>query len=274
MRVRASAGAPSFRRAQTLAEHLEDAETQVRRLKEEIDEDPAATSRRVEAAKKRAAEERGDRVRRALKAAKEVEEKRAKKPSGRSQEEPRASTTDPDARVMKMGDGGYRPAFNAEIATDTKSQLIVGVDLTNVGSDAGRMTPMAEQVRRRFRRRPRQWLADGGFVSLKDLEAMEGWCEVIVPPPKPRPRDEARSHGSRRVDSRRIATWRARMKTRRAARIYRDRGATAECVNALARNRGLQRFLVRGLEKAKAVLTWFALAHNLMRSVALRAATS
>jgi hypothetical protein len=64
------------------------------------------------------------------------------------------------------------------------------------------------------------------------------------------------------------------MATVEAQTIYKERAATAECVNAVARNRGLRQFPVRGLPKVKAVLLWFALAHNLMRSVALRTAAA
>jgi IS5 family transposase len=64
------------------------------------------------------------------------------------------------------------------------------------------------------------------------------------------------------------------MATDEAKMIYRQRAATAECVNALARNRGLQRFLVRGLRKVKAVALLYALVHNLMRAATLRAAAA
>ena len=67
-----------------------------------------------------------------------------------------------------------------------------------------------------------------------------------------------------------MAQWRQRMSTPEAQSIYKERAATAECVNALARNRGMQQFLVRGLRKIKAVVLWFALAHNLMRAAFLR----
>ena len=56
-----------------------------------------------------------------------------------------------------------------------------------------------------------------------------------------------------------------------AKNIYKHRAATAECVNAIARGRGLSQFVVRGLNKVKAVALWYALAHNLMRAVALTA---
>ena len=59
------------------------------------------------------------------------------------------------------------------------------------------------------------------------------------------------------------------MGTDEAKTIYKERAATAECVNAIARNRGLLRFNVRGLAKVKCVALWYALAHNLMRRLAL-----
>ena len=70
-------------------------------------------------------------------------------------------------------------------------------------------------------------------------------------------------------DSEALAQWRQRMGTEAAKEIYKQRAATAECVNAIARGRGLSQFLVRGLNKVKAVVLWYALAHNLMRAVAL-----
>ncbi len=76
------------------------------------------------------------------------------------------------------------------------------------------------------------------------------------------------------TDSPAAAAWRQRMKTAEAQTIYRDRAAVAECVNALARNRGLRQFLVRGLAKVKAIALWYALAHNLLRAVTLRASVA
>jgi transposase len=272
MRVRASAGAPSFRRRETLEDCLAQAEEQVRRLRAELEADPAATSRRQQASRLRAAEGRRKRVREARNAAREIERKRRAAKGGMSQEEARASTTDPEARVMKMGDGGYRPAFNAQLATDTKSQVIVGVEVTNSGSDFGNLVPMAEQLERRYGRRPKELLADGNFASHEDIRTLTSrGCRVYAPLPRPRApgRDP---HRPLPGDDRAIANWRRRMGTDRGKRIYRERGAAAECVNAIVRNRGLRQFLVRGRAKARAVLLWFALAHNLMRSLKLRAA--
>jgi len=277
MRVRASAGAASFHRRDTLAGALAEAEAQVRALKAELEDDPSATSRRIAAARERAATERAERARAALDALPELEAaKRRNAPAGKPPREARASTTDPEARVMKMADGGYRPAYNAGLATDTASQVIVGVELTNAGSDGGQLAPMLRQLERRYDRAPDAVLVDGGFVNLAEIETLaESASGTTLYAPPPTPRDPTRDrYVPLPGDPPAVAAWRARMGTAEAKRIYRERAATAECVNAIARNRGLQRIPVRGLAKARAILLWFALAHNLMRAVVLRAAAT
>lgn len=271
MRVRASAGAASFRRLPKLRECLKQAHEQIDRLRRELDEDPEATSRRQAAARQRAAEDRERRVAEALEQLAEVEQK---KRSASEREQARSSTTDPQARVMKMADGGFRPAYNAQIAVDTDSQIVVGVDLGNQGSDQGRLGPMLEQLETRYGRRPQQGLVDGGFVHLDDLEAatLQG---TRIYAPVARPKDPERDrYAPLPNDPPEIAEWRQRMGTDEAQQIYKLRAATAECVNALARNRGLLRFAVRGVRKARAVLLWYALAHNLMRTRSLASAAA
>jgi transposase len=272
MKVRASAGAASFRRQPTLEEALVEAENQLARLREELEANPAANKTRQQAARQRAAEERAERVRAALEQLPKIAESKQAK----DREKARASTTDADTRVMKMADGGYRPAFNVQLATATDSQVITGVDLTNSGGDQGQMAPMVEQHQDRYEEKPQEILIDGGFVKKADIDQVsppQGGTTVYAPviESKDPNRDP---HTPRDDDSPAVAEWRQRMGTDEAKAIYRQRAATAECVNALARNRGLQRFLVRGLRKAKAIVLWYALAHNLMRAVALRAAAA
>jgi transposase/IS5 family transposase len=270
MRVRASAGAASFRRQPTLEEALAQAEEQVRQLKEEVEADPAASKSRSQAARQRAAEERAQRLRAALEHLPQIAA--AKPPKDR--EKARASTTDAECRVMKMPDGGFRPAYNVQLATATDSQVITGVAMTNAGGDLGQLGPMLEQHQERYEAKPQAALVDGGFAKLDDIAQAEQNGTTIYAPVRP-PRGSTRdAHTPRASDPPGVAQWRQRMATDEAKTIYRQRAATAECVNALARNRGLQRFLVRGLEKVKAVVLWFALAHNLMRAVALRAAAA
>jgi len=270
IRVRAAAGAASFRRRATLERALAEATAQVEALKRELDEDPSATSRRVTAARERAASERAERVRRALEQlpALEAAKRRNRKPP----EEARASTTDPEARVMRLGDGGYRPAYNGQYTTATGSGLVVGVAVTNVGSDQGELGPAVERVRARYGRPPDEILVDGGYVTLGEIDNVTACGTTVYAPPTTRP---PRSEGSwRRPDSPAVADWRERMTAPDAQAIYRQRAASAEWVNALARNRGLQQFRVRGREKVRSVLLWFALAHNLDRTLAIRAGTT
>ena len=279
MRVRASAGAASFRRRSTLERCLEEARAQVQELKGEIEADPDASNRRRGAARERAAVERQQRVAQALEQLAQVEEQKNKKPVAKKENEteqhyakrsePRASSTDSEARVMKMADGGYRPAYNVQFSTTTDSQIIVGVDVINIGSDQGQLSPMLGQVEQRYDERPAQCLVDGGYARHDDIEDADG-RGTLVYAPVPKPKDSSRDpYVALPGDSQAIAQWRERMGTDAAKEVYKQRAATAECVNAIARGRGLTQFLVRGLSKVKAVALWYAIAHNMMRAVTL-----
>jgi transposase len=269
MRVRASAGAASFHRKATLEECLTEAQDQVARLKEELDDDPAAPSRRHAAARERAAAERAQRVQQALARLPELEAK--KKPAEKDQA--RASSTDPEATVMKMADGGYRPAYNIEYSAEPASLVIAAVEVTTSGSDAGQVTPLSDQIHDRYGVYPAETLVDGGFVNLEDLETAQSPPRgTTVYAPVPRPKDAQRDrYEPLPSDGEQVRAWRQRMGTEAAKTIYRQRASTIECVNAQARNRGLLRLPVRGLRKVKAVALWFAIAHNLACGVRLRA---
>ncbi len=269
MRVRASAGAASFRREPTLDQCLADAEAQVQKLREELESDPAATSKRQKAAQERAARERKERVQKALDELKKIRDK--KKPQDK--DKARASTTDPEARVMKMPDGGFRPAYNVQFSSDTAGQIIAGVDVINTGSDQGQMSPMNEQIEERYGIQPEETLVDGGFATKNDIEKVsppQGKTTVYAPVMKSKDpnRDD---HTPLADDVPAVAEWRQRMGTDEAKEIYKERASTAECVNAIARNRGFWQFPVRGSPKVRVIALWYALAHNLMRGVALRA---
>lgn len=268
MKVRASAGASSFRRRKTLEECLVEAEQQVQALKAELDS-PSAGQRRRQKAQQRAAQNRQRRVQQALEQLPAVEAQK----KAADKEQARVSTTDPDARVMKMGDGGFRPAFNVQLATDTETQIITGVDVSNSGGDQGKMAPMVQQLEERYEQAPKEMLVDGGFAKKEDIveiSAPQGGTTVYAPVQKSK--DPTRdAHTPRADDAPAVAEWRQRMATDAAKEIYKERASTAECVNAIARNRGLQQFRVRGVAKVKATVLWYVLAHNLIRAAALRA---
>ena len=150
----------------------------------------------------------------------------------------------------------------------------MGVEVTTSGSDQGQLAPMLEQVYERFAQRPKEALVDGGFACHADIEAVSApdkGCVVYAPVPEPKDPKRDR-YTPLEGDSPAVAAWRVRMGTEQAKEIYKDRAASAECVNALARNRGLRQLTVRGRLKAKAIALWYAIAHNLRRAVSLRAA--
>ena len=266
MRVRANAGAASFRRKETLEECLEQAQAYQAQLQRERQDDVQVQNKRKQAAQERAARERIERIQAAIAQVPEVEAKKKEK----DRKKARVSTTDPDARVMKMADGGYRSALNAQFASDPSSQIIIGFDVINEGSDQNQLSPMLEQIHEHTGQYPDEALVDGGFINKKEVEhcATKG---ITVYGPVSKPKDESRDpHQPLAGDSQAVADWRKRMGTDEAKEIYKYRAATAECVNAIARNRGLRQFTVRGLKKVKASLLWFVFAHNLMREAVLR----
>jgi transposase len=270
VRVRASAGASSFRRRESLKKCLQAAKQRVAALRASMDGGETVAQR---AARDRAARERVERLEEALAAQRELSDQQARtaEKSGRERREARASTTDPAARRMKMADGGTRPAYNVELATTTRGGLIVGVDVVNAGTDHGQLGPMVDQVEKRFGTRPTRMLADGGFAQLDDIHELHEKRVAVYAPvkePKAKSRDP---YLPRRGDKPGVAAWRTRMGTEEAQRIYRLRASTAEWVNARLRNWGLRQFVVRGLEKVGAVTRLFALAHNAMRGYVLRA---
>ena len=273
MKVRASAGAGSFRRRRRLEELEAAAKKRVRRLRDEVDDDPAAGERRKQAAKERAAREQAERLAAALERMKELEAERARREKTNKgevakQKEPRASSTDPEARVMKMADGGFRPAYTMQIVSAVEGHVVVAVDVETSGSDRG-LARLAIERLREAAIAPKVYLVDGGFAKNADIEWAHGnGIRLTCPPTQSK-------HGTdpfavRDDDGPGIADWRRRMASDPGKALYQLR-AQAECPNAWARRMGLSRLLVRGKEKARATLLLFALAHNMLRAFALRA---
>ena len=276
MRVRASAGASSFRRRDTLEKHLEEARAQVERLAKEREHPDPGVSRRERAARERAAREREERVERALgylpqaQAAKERQQKTLANAKREKVTAPRVSSTDPEARVMKMPDGGFRPAYNVELATDQAKGVIVGVTVIREGTDAGQALPMEEQVVKRTGQHPKAYLMDGGFATRGDITALEErGLTVYAPVRLPRNKPEEERYQPRYEDSPEVVRWRQRMATEEAKAVYRGRGSTAEWANAQVSQHGVTRFTVRGVAKLTSVMLLVAVAHNILRWAAL-----
>ena len=277
LRVRANAGASSFRGQPGLARALHEARLQVERLAHAVESPERDQTPRKQKARERAARQRLKRVEQALALLPEVSEvkRRQRRTLDQSRRarvsEPRVSTTDPDARVMHMPDGGFRPAYNVQLATDAESQVIVGVSISTRGTDQGEAWPMAEQVAARTGCYPAEYLVDGGFVKRADITSLErAGATVYAPLRPPRTTTSGREAATPRADdSAEVVAWRARMDTEAAKTIYRQRGAIAECVNAHVRRYGVRQFGVRGVDNVLSVMLLVAITHNLLRWIAL-----
>jgi hypothetical protein len=264
MRVRASAGAASFRRDKSLQECLKEAREHVQRVWQQASSRPSMNARE-RAAQERAAREREERVRRAIEELPKVRE--AKKPQ--DQQEARVSTTDPEARVMKMADGGFRPAYNVQLSVDTQTRVIVEADVTHSGSDMGQTETMLDGIEARHDRLPAEHLVDGGFAKKESLQAAaDRGVTVYAPVQKARSKD-VNPYQAKPGDTPGVAAWRERMGTPEAKEIYKQRAATVETANGdLREHRGLDRLVVRGLPKVRCVVLWAAIAYNILRLMA------
>jgi transposase len=286
LRVRASAGSGSFRREQTLEKLLEEARAHVAELRRQMDHPQyaAAVGARKAAARKRAAQDRVRRLEKALGQMPDLKQKRekaARRKGGKEgkkirDKEPRVSSTDPEARVMKMPNGGFNPAYNVQLAADTDSRAIVAVDVTNEGSDsAGLSGPLRKEAERRTGGKVEQHLMDGGYLKTEDLEKAAGeGVELFVPPHTAiDPGNRGKELQPRAGDSPAVLGWKKRMGSDEGKEIYKERAATSETINADLRCfRGLVQLTVRGLNKGRCVALWCSLAYNLMHfGAALRA---
>lgn len=276
-RIRASAGAASFRSGESLERLMLDARAHLVEVTRAAT-DPALTARHAQAMA-RVAQDRIARLEHALAELPDVAA--VKKQSGANDATPRVSTTDPDARVMKMPDGGFRPAGSAQFATTTDAaRAIVGVSVTNRGSDQGQATPMLEQIEARTGVRPTELLVDGGYPSHDAIdEATAAGVTLYAPVPKPRSNASETPdqppidpHLPKPGDSDAVASWRVRMGTDEAKQIYKQRAATAETVNADAKaHRGMAATALRGLDKVTGSACLFALTYNILRFITVSA---
>lgn len=273
MRVRAGAGAASFRRRKKLHKELRKAKRLVEGLKQETDDDADASNRRIGKARERAARERMERVTAALDKMAELEAERARRAKTnqnqvKKQGAPRASTTDPEARVMKMPDGGFRPAYNCQLGTVDGGQIVVDVAVVAKGSDRGLIRPMLDRIKQRYGRQPKRHLVDGGFSKNADTEwAAEKGVKIYGPPANSKHNTDP--YAPRDKDGPGVAAWRRRMKSPHGKSVYKRR-ALGECINARFRGWHLHQFTVRGCAKVNAVLRLFALTNNILAGHRLR----
>jgi transposase len=263
-RTRAAATAPSFRSYGSLLQCREQAALHIKAVLAAAD-DPEHT-RAQHAARIAAAKDYQERVEAAILTVTELQKRRSP-----SDKPARASTTDAEARVMKMGDGGFLPAYNVQYAVAGSEfggpRTIVALNVTNVGSDMGSLSPMVAQIESRTGKRPAVLLADGGHAKVEDIvEVMQMGIDVIVPAS-----DKAKSLEKLRAEGAdpEVIAWRERMETKEAQKLYRARGGLVELANAHQKtHHGISQVLVRGTAKVTCVILFNAIACNLLQHAA------
>ena len=296
VRVRASAGASSFRRRGRLEERIAEVKGILAELAKEVDGDPAANEQRLRKRRTQRAAERLSRLEAAVAKVAEIEAQRSKgkskavhepvvpppssedgEPSQPKDGKPqrkaiRASTTDADARVIKMADGGFRPAYNMQIASVAGEQIAVAVEVSTSSSDRGLARPMIEKIEATYGELPNQHLVDGGYSKNDDIEWAHGVDVAMLCPPIIN-KHNTDPFAPREDDGAGISAWRKRMQSEAGKATYRLR-SIHECINARFRQWGLVQLTVRGRAKALVVLTWYALANNILQGERLRRAAA
>src|ERR1700723_933019 len=237
VRIRVSAGSSSFRREERLQQLLVQAQQQVLELRKQLESpaQSAAVTTRQKAARKRAAESRQRRVEQGIAQVPGGQKKRAEAAQRAGQgkcgdqiraRQPRVSTTDAATRGMKMANGGFNPAANVQLATDTESRAVVGVEVTNEGSDsAGLSEPMRQQVEQRTGGKVEQHLVDGGYLRTEDIvQAHQQGVELFVPSkPARNPQNRGRELEPKPRDSEAIRAWKQRMASKEGQETYKKR---------------------------------------------------
>ncbi len=298
VRVRASAGASSFRRRGKLEQRIAEVKEVLAELAKQVDGDPAADEQRLRKRRAGRAAERLARLEAAVAKVAELEARQPKAkppegqpPEGQPQEaapadqhtvdqqtdgklpkEPRASMTDVDARVIKMANGGFQPAYNMQFASVAGEQIVVAIDVSTSSSDRGLARPMLEQIDATYGALPAHYLIDGGFTKNDDIEwAHDANVAMFCPPITNKHKTDPLA--PRPKDGPGTKAWRERMKSEAGKATYRRR-SIHECINGRFRQWNLVQLTVRGKAKALAVLAWYALVNNILQGERLRRAAA
>jgi transposase len=282
-KIRASASKKSFKTGDKLLEIEAAVAKRLDALKQELTDDPGASSRRRQAARERAARKVKERAGHALAALERLKAERKARADRHAKDEakkkePKASTTDPEARYMRFPDGAVRPAYNAQIAAAPKEGVIVSIEVTDRRNDAGLAEPMVDDIARRYGKTPDRLLVDTSYATSEDIVALAahaaGPVSVYTPPPSERddvkPATLARRIRKRAKEPACLKEWRGRMASEAGKAVYALR-KHIERINADRKNHGFGFLPVRGLIKAKAHALLHALANNLLVAHRLRA---
>lgn len=256
------------RRGDELPEELRDPKKRAERLRE--------AARRLEAEKKLELAVEKEKRREKIRKAKEDLEKEAREKAeaqGDNPEEAKPSEkaqrnfTDPDSRIMPR-DGGFQQSYNAQVAVDADSQLIVAQEVGQSASDARQLEPMVEQTRNNTGFLPEQLSADSGYLCKEDIEKVQAQgveCFVATGRSKHGEEPEAAPRGRPPKGLSFKERMKRKLLTKRGRAAYTRRKVTAEPVIGQVKNGTLPRFSLRGLPKVRGEFSLACAVHNLKK---------
>ena len=193
--------------------------------------------------------------------------RRFKREYGEPEDKAQDNFTDPESRIMKT-QGGYDQCYNAQLAVDEEPYLIVATGLTQNAADNGELVGLVETIESVTGQRPEKLLADAGYKSETNFQALEGaqidgyvslGREGKAPPQPP---------GRNRAASQRMQK---KLNSSEGRALYRRRKGIVEPVVGWIKNvLGYRQFSFRGVEKVSAEWDLMCLAVNLRRMHRLR----
>lgn len=276
-RVKANAGFNSFRRENSLKDLESQMSEHIDLLRKEEKTAPNAYEKRKVSEKTMRAIEKKEKIKEALK---NLEQYRCEKiengtrnnnkPTQKELDDVRASTTDPEVRKMKMGDSGYRLAYNIQFATGLDSRVIYGVDVVNT-LDPGTAPRLMAQVKERLQSLKmseiKRWIADAAYSAKNDLITIANLFPncLFFAPPKPHKQIDPKKY--LKNDHEAVIIWRNLIGSNQITELYKKRCSTAEFSNMHVKNQALTEFSVRGLVKVKGMAFLHAISMNISRAI-------
>jgi hypothetical protein len=181
--------------------------------------------------------------------------------------------TDWESRIMKGADG-FVQGYNAQAAVEPDLQLIVGQTVTQASNDKEQLMPMVEVIERQSGQRPEEILADSGYCSEKNLEALESAENpekriagyIATERQKHDEYREACPKGPLPKGATRVDRMRRKLKTKAGKAVYAARKAIVEPVfGQIKHARGFRQFLLRGIDKVRGEWSLVCLTHNILK---------
>lgn len=171
--------------------------------------------------------------------------------------------SDPESRIMKTQQG-FAQCYNAQAVVEEGSQLVIAQQVGNNAADNPYLIEMVDQVKQNTGRKPQRVLADAGYKSEENFEALqERQIQGVIALGR-----ESGQGGQGKSKGGGAATERMakRLRSKRGQQHYRRRkGLVEPAFGWLKRVLGFREFSLRGLAKVQGEWSLVTLALNLRR---------